>query len=60
MRKAECGDLLDSILRETIPMHARMIHGRRKTGEFYEESQPYDAHGRVNLRDSVGTCGAGY
>ena len=28
-------------------MHARMIHGRRKNGEIYEESQAYDANGRV-------------
>ena len=46
--KHACRDgLLDSILQETIPMHGRMIHGRRKTGELYEESQAYDAHGRV-------------
>ena len=24
-----------------------MIHGRRANGELYEESQDYDAHGRV-------------
>ena len=28
-------------------MHARMIHGRRKDGELYQESQEYDANGRV-------------
>ncbi|CAD6593433.1 MAG: kynurenine 3-monooxygenase, mitochondrial precursor [Alectoria sarmentosa] len=27
-------------------MHARMIHGRRKGGEIYHESQEYDANGR--------------
>lgn len=31
----------------TIPMRGRMIHGRRATGELYEESQDYDVHGRV-------------
>ena len=47
MKQANREGLLDDILQETIPMHARMIHGRRKTGELYEESQAYDAHGRV-------------
>ena len=46
MRDAECDGLLQSILDETISMHARMIHGRTKGGRMYEESQPYDAHGR--------------
>ena len=46
MRSAGCDALLESVLAESIPMHARMIHGRRKTGEIYEESQAYDAHGR--------------
>ena len=50
MRHAEAGDLLNDILEETIPMHARMIHGRRKDGTLYEESQPYDAHGRVRCK----------
>lgn len=38
--------LLESVLAETIPMHARMIHGRKKGGETCQESQAYDAHGR--------------
>ena len=47
MRHARYEGLIDSILQETIPMHARMIHGRGKTGSLYEESQEYDVHGRV-------------
>lgn len=47
MRKAQCEGLLEDVLQQTIPMHARMIHGRRKNGEIYEESQQYDVHGRV-------------
>ncbi len=47
MRQAQCEGLLGDVLAETIPMHARMIHGRRKNGEIYEESQQYDVHGRV-------------
>ncbi|MCJ1341758.1 kynurenine 3-monooxygenase, mitochondrial precursor [Bachmanniomyces sp. S44760] len=46
MRHARYEGLIDSILQETIPMHARMIHGRGKTGSLYEESQEYDVHGR--------------
>ena len=49
MRQAQCDGLLEDVLAETIPMHARMIHGRRKNGENYEESQAYDANGRVRL-----------
>ena len=30
-------------------MHGRMIHGRSKLGEIYEESQEYDVHGRVRF-----------
>lgn len=47
MRQANAKELLDDVLKETIPMHARMIHGRRNDGTLYEESQQYDAHGRV-------------
>ncbi|KAK0516305.1 hypothetical protein JMJ35_000908 [Cladonia borealis] len=46
MRESKCEGLLEDVLAETIPMHARMIHGRRKNGEIYEESQAYDANGR--------------
>ena len=48
MRQAECDGLLEDVLRGTIPMHARMIHGRRKNNDIYEESQEYDANGRVS------------
>lgn len=47
MRLARCQGLLDAVLNETIPMHGRMIHGQRASGELYEESQAYDAQGRV-------------
>ena len=47
MKLADAGRLLEDVLRETIPMHGRMIHGRGKNGDLYEESQAYDAHGRV-------------
>ena len=48
MRHSGNGNLLGSVLEETIPMHGRMIHGRKKTGELYQESQAYDVHGRVS------------
>lgn len=47
MRHAGVEGLVDEVLKETIPMHARMIHGRSKLGDLYEESQAYDVHGRV-------------
>jgi kynurenine 3-monooxygenase len=45
IRNSQRPGLLDSILEETIPMHGRMIHGR-KNGSLIEESQQYDIHGR--------------
>ena len=48
MKLANANGLLKDVLDETIPMYARMIHGRRKGGDFYQESQQYDAHGRVS------------
>ena len=47
IKQSQCAGLLEDVLKETIPMHARMIHGRRKDGELFEESQKYDANGRV-------------
>lgn len=41
--------LLDHVLAATIPMRGRMIHGRKATGELYEEAQDYDVHGRVSI-----------
>ena len=49
MRHAGAIDLLDDVLKETIPMQGRMIHGKSRTGELYQESQAYDVHGRVCL-----------
>ncbi|KAI4166827.1 MAG: hypothetical protein LQ343_007728 [Gyalolechia ehrenbergii] len=46
MRLTHCEGLLDAMLAETIPMHGRMIHGRGKHGDLYEEPQSYDAQGR--------------
>lgn len=48
MKKAECPGLLDSILKDTIPMHGRMIHGMQND-RLFEQSQNYDVHGRVCL-----------
>ena len=49
MRHAGSTDLLDDVLKETIPMHGRMIHGKNRAGELYQESQAYDVNGRVCL-----------
>ncbi|MCJ1319224.1 kynurenine 3-monooxygenase, mitochondrial precursor [Xylographa vitiligo] len=55
MRHAGVPSLVDDILKETIPMHARMIHGRGKLGELYQDSQDYDVHGRsINAVDRAG------
>ncbi|KAK3936867.1 hypothetical protein QBC46DRAFT_394091 [Diplogelasinospora grovesii] len=47
MRHANQPNLIDHVMEVTIPMHGRMIHGRRPTGELYEEPQAYDVHGRA-------------
>lgn len=39
--------LLDHVLAATIPMRGRMIHGKKASGELYEEPQDYDVHGRT-------------
>ncbi|KAJ5129016.1 hypothetical protein N7526_007182 [Penicillium atrosanguineum] len=38
--------LIDDVLRETIPMYGRMIHGR-ESGQLWEAAQAYDIHGRA-------------
>ncbi|OTB17590.1 hypothetical protein K445DRAFT_316219 [Daldinia sp. EC12] len=47
MRHANQQDLLDHVSSATIPMRGRMIHGRRPSGELFEEPQDYDIHGRT-------------
>ena len=49
MRNAHCEGLLEDVLEETIPMHARMIHGRQSNSQIFEEAQQYDVHGRVSV-----------
>ncbi|KAI9797697.1 MAG: kynurenine 3-monooxygenase, mitochondrial precursor [Piccolia ochrophora] len=43
---ARCPGLLDGVLKETLPMHGRMIHARNANGDIVETSQQYDVHGR--------------
>lgn len=47
IRNAKCDGLLDDIIDMTVPMHGRMIHRQNKDGKLFQESQKYDAHGRV-------------
>ncbi|MCJ1406800.1 kynurenine 3-monooxygenase, mitochondrial precursor [Ptychographa xylographoides] len=55
MRQAGVKGLIEDILKETIPMNARMIHGRSKLGDLYEDSQQYDVHGRsIHAVDRAG------
>lgn len=49
MRNSGRPELLEKVLSETIPMRGRMIHGKTSSGEFTEQSQDYDIHGRVGL-----------
>ena len=51
LKKANRPQMLQTILDETIPMHGRMIHGR-KNGKIFEQSQKYDVHGRVRQDSS--------
>lgn len=46
IQHAERDGLIDNVLRDTIPMSGRMIHGRDH-GELWEAAQAYDVHGRV-------------
>ncbi|KAH8200411.1 hypothetical protein TruAng_005440 [Truncatella angustata] len=47
MSHAGSEKLLQHVKSATIPMEGRMIHGRRPSGELYEEPQAYDIHGRT-------------
>lgn len=48
MRHAGQPGLLDHVMKATIPMRGRMIHGRTPLGELYEHAQDYDVKGRVS------------
>lgn len=47
MRHAGQPKLIEHVMAATIPMRGRMIHGKHPNDELYEESQDYDARGRV-------------
>lgn len=55
MRHSGRDDLIDNVLREAIPMHGRMIHGRDR-GDLWEAAQAYDVHGRVCTDHLLGSC----
>ncbi|KAJ5095864.1 hypothetical protein NUU61_005220 [Penicillium alfredii] len=46
MKHSDRPDLIDNVLRDTIPMYGRMIHGRDR-GQLWEAAQAYDVHGRA-------------
>ncbi|EEH20566.1 hypothetical protein PABG_02797 [Paracoccidioides brasiliensis Pb03] len=48
MRRIKRPGFIDAILKETVPMHARMVHRKNQLGKLSQESQPYDVHGRYN------------
>jgi kynurenine 3-monooxygenase len=39
--------MIDTILKDAIPMSGRMIHGKDALGNLWEAAQAYDVHGRV-------------
>ncbi|KAI9682044.1 MAG: kynurenine 3-monooxygenase, mitochondrial precursor [Caeruleum heppii] len=47
LRHLRCPGLLEDVLEHSIPMYARMIHGRDTLGNLYEQPQTYDVHGRA-------------
>ena len=46
MKQANQEGLVEAVLKETIPMHGRMIRGKDKHGNLTEGAQQYDVHGR--------------
>lgn len=46
LRSSTSEALVDEVLKETIPMHSRMVHYRNALGKVIEDSQQYDVHGR--------------
>ncbi|KAL1959183.1 hypothetical protein VTO42DRAFT_2688 [Malbranchea cinnamomea] len=51
IRQVNRPGFVEEVMKDTIPMYGRMIHGE-KNGKFVEESQPYDVHGRfINAID---------
>ncbi|KAL1966379.1 hypothetical protein VTN77DRAFT_4521 [Rasamsonia byssochlamydoides] len=47
MKRSEHTTLIDTILRDAIPMYGRMIHGKDALGTLWEAPQAYDVHGRA-------------
>lgn len=58
MRHAHRPDLLESVLRDTIPMHSRMVHRRSKAGALTASAQAYDVHHRAILAADRGGLNA--
>ena len=48
MKASNIAGLAEKVMEETIPMRARMIHGRDIKGELYEQSQQYDIDNKVS------------
>ncbi|KAJ5914668.1 Kynurenine 3-monooxygenase [Penicillium tannophilum] len=46
IQEAHRSGLVENVLRNTIPMYGRMIHGR-DNGALWEAAQAYDVHGRA-------------
>ncbi|EAW06460.1 kynurenine 3-monooxygenase [Aspergillus clavatus NRRL 1] len=46
MKHSNREELTKNVLRDTIPMYGRMIHGKDR-GQLWEAAQAYDVHGRA-------------
>ena len=58
MRQSGCAELVERIIKDTIPMYARMVHGRDPKGELSQQSQQYDidnevGHGASHIVDCI-------
>jgi hypothetical protein len=49
MRESRRPTLLEKVMAGTIYMRGRMIHGKSASGEFTNDAQDYDVHGRVSV-----------
>lgn len=47
MRHLNIEGFVETLLENTLPMTGRMVHGRTKAGELFEDARPYDLLGRV-------------
>ncbi|PGH13875.1 hypothetical protein AJ80_06144 [Polytolypa hystricis UAMH7299] len=58
MRCSNRPGFVEAVLKQSIPMYGRMIHGKNPMGKVWEEPQAYDVHGRfINAIDRTALNG---